>query len=124
MSEERLFVYGSLKRGGRLHSHLARLRGVTLLSEGSIRARLVDCGSYPGAVESESAHDLVWGELYRLPYPGQALAALDRLEGYRHRAPKTSLFIRERTRVLLPDGSSTEAWFYRLNALRCTGRRG
>lgn len=51
-SHTRLFVYGTLKRGHRLHSHLA---GQTCLGEGqtTVGFRLLKCGWYPALVESE-----------------------------------------------------------------------
>src|SRR5207248_3399857 len=73
----RLFVYGTLKRGGCRHRLLA---GQRFLGETRTRPRyaLFDLGAYPGLVpeaEGESVH----GELYEVD--AGLLAVLDEEEG-------------------------------------------
>ncbi len=74
----RVFVYGTLKRGGRNHVHLAgqqflgaarTLGGYTLYS----------LGDYPGMVRSNEATHDVTGELWAVD--AGCLARLDKLEG-------------------------------------------
>lgn len=68
----RLFAYGTLKRGHRLHSHLD---GQSYLGEGQTlpQFRLLNCGWYPALVESNEGRSIrgeVWlvddGTLQRL----------------------------------------------------------
>jgi gamma-glutamylcyclotransferase (GGCT)/AIG2-like uncharacterized protein YtfP len=73
-----LFVYGTLKRGGRRHGLLAGQ-----LSRGEARTRplyaLHHLGSYPGLVAATGAGQVVRGELYEIDCA--LLGRLDRVEG-------------------------------------------
>jgi gamma-glutamylcyclotransferase (GGCT)/AIG2-like uncharacterized protein YtfP len=73
-----LFVYGTLKRGGRRHGLLARQ-----LSRGQARTRplyaLHHLGAYPGLVAAVGAGQVVRGELYEIDCA--LLRRLDRVEG-------------------------------------------
>ena len=73
-----VFVYGTLKRGGRNHHLLA---GQEFLGEARTlpRYRLYDKGPYPCLVEEPGHGRAVEGELWRVDEP--TLARLDRLEG-------------------------------------------
>lgn len=75
-SAELLFTYGTLMRGFRLHRLLTGR--AEFLARGQVSARLVDLGSYPGAVRDPAA--TVHGEVYRVADPA-LWAALDSAEG-------------------------------------------
>jgi len=71
-----LFTYGTLMRGFRLHRLLdGRAR---YLGPGQVTGRLVDLGSYPGALPDPVG--VVHGEVYRVDDPA-LWAALDSAEG-------------------------------------------
>jgi gamma-glutamylcyclotransferase (GGCT)/AIG2-like uncharacterized protein YtfP len=74
----RVFVYGTLKRGGRNHAWLA---GQEFLGEGRAVSgyTLYSLGDYPGMVHSRNAHHDVAGEVWAVDAAG--LARLDELEG-------------------------------------------
>ena len=93
---DRVFVYGSLRRGGRAHALLAegRFLGVTESVPGYT---MLDLGAYPALVPGE---DAIVGELYEAS-PG-LIRRLDAYEGV------PDLFVREK--IALADG--TEAWVY------------
>ena len=96
---DRLFVYGTLMRGFPLHNALAdatRFVGVAW-----IHGRLVDLGSYPGAVPD--AEGRVHGELYQVMRP-EVWRALDYTEG-----PQ---YDRRETTVRRRDGGGTSAFVY------------
>lgn len=71
-----LFTYGTLMRGFRLHRLLAGR--AEFLARGQVRARIVDLGSYPGAVPAAGA--VLDGEVYRVVDPA-LWALLDSAEG-------------------------------------------
>ncbi len=73
----RVFVYGTLKRGGSNHRLLARadFLGTCVTSA---RFSLYDLGEYPAAVPG--GHTAIHGEVYRLRFP--ELRRLDALEDY------------------------------------------
>ena len=77
---DRVFVYGTLMRGGRLHSEMLRA-GAEFLGRGSIGAALYKVRGqwYPGAVPDERSR--VWGEVYLLPELVRGLKYLDEVEG-------------------------------------------
>jgi len=75
-SQRHVFVYGTLRRGGR--NDIARYRPAPVhVADASIAATLYDLGAYPGAVLGGERR--VVGEIYSIA--PQVEAELDRLEG-------------------------------------------
>lgn len=77
MSTDLLFVYGTLKRGGRNHRLLAAAEFVGP-ARTEPKFRLIDCGAYPALIEHAEAPLEIAGELYRIP--ASLWPALDELE--------------------------------------------
>jgi gamma-glutamylcyclotransferase (GGCT)/AIG2-like uncharacterized protein YtfP len=99
MATDLLFTYGTLMRGFPLH-HLLMGRA-EYLGVGTVTARLLDLGAYPGA--ARDPHGSVTGEVYRIRAPG-SLTALDSAEGPQYH--------REETRVRMADGRDLTAFVY------------
>lgn len=103
----RVFVYGTLQRGGRNHRLLR-----TAVLVGRVRTapafRLYDLGAFPALVSG--GDQAVAGEVYEVDE--RTLAELDRLEGH------PSFY--ERRPIPLEDGRSAEA--YLLDDARVVGR--
>jgi gamma-glutamylcyclotransferase (GGCT)/AIG2-like uncharacterized protein YtfP len=75
-AERHVFVYGTLRRGGR--NDIARYRPAPVhVADARISATLYDLGAYPGAVLGGERR--VVGEIYRIA--PEVEAELDRLEG-------------------------------------------
>ena len=106
-----LFVYGTLRRGFRLHHHLRRL-GAQFVAIGKVQAELFDLGEFPGARMTAKPGKEVEGELYRLNRVECSLKVLDRVEGYLPANPGRSLFQRGLAEVKLPSGERRAAWIY------------
>lgn len=70
-----LFVYGTLRRGLRLHRFLA---GSRFVAEATLRGRLYDVGTYPALVLDREGQ--VWGEVWEVD--ATTLARLDRVEDH------------------------------------------
>src|SRR2546425_10764967 len=102
-ASEKLFVYGTLRRGHGLHSRLVKMNA-KYLGSGRIGGALFDLGKYPGAFPSASRRSRIHGELYELASPKDQLKALDRLEEYFPKRPRASLFVRRRATVHLNGG--------------------
>lgn len=95
-----VFVYGSLKRGGRLNSILA-LNGARLIGEATVYGYTLygvgydpQCMGYPVMVPSDIL-DYVTGEVYALK-PGRTIDVLDEVElgaGYQRRSVQASVVI-------------------------------
>lgn len=99
-----VFVYGSLKRGFRLHK---LLDGQQFAGPARTAAcyRIVDCGEYPGLLDSEPGNS-IHGEVYKVD--AECLSRLDQAEGV-----DEGLYERRRVALLPPhDTREVQAWFY------------
>lgn len=92
---QKVFVYGTLKRGGRLHEHLDGTFLGPAVAPGWVLHKL---DWYPCVTRGAGT---VHGELYAV----RSLETLDQIEGY------PDLFNRTRARVLLGEVEH-EAWIY------------
>lgn len=81
MASTKLFVYGTLKRGGDLHHELAAQK-LRFLGTAKIQGRLFHIAgeSYPGATATDS-DQYIKGELYELFEPAEILKRIDEIEG-------------------------------------------
>jgi gamma-glutamylcyclotransferase (GGCT)/AIG2-like uncharacterized protein YtfP len=109
-----VFFYGTLMAGFDRRRRAGIDSKLTYVGRGAIRAALFDLGLYPAAIPAPDGH--VWGEVYEVGDPDAVLAALDAIEGVRTDDPDRSLYLRQQTEVLLPDGSVAPAWVYFYNA--------
>jgi gamma-glutamylcyclotransferase (GGCT)/AIG2-like uncharacterized protein YtfP len=94
-----LFTYGTLMRGFRLHRLLAGR--AEFLARGWVRGRIVDLGSYPGAVPDTGS--TLHGEVYRVGDPA-LWGALDSAEGPQYH--------RREVTVRSEDGRELAAFIY------------
>jgi gamma-glutamylcyclotransferase (GGCT)/AIG2-like uncharacterized protein YtfP len=107
-----VFFYGTLMAGFDRRRRAGIDSKLTYVGRGAIRAALFDLGLYPAAVPAPEGH--VWGEVYEMSDPATVLAALDEIEGYRPADPDSSLYLRQETEVVMPDGTLAvaDAYFY------------
>jgi gamma-glutamylaminecyclotransferase len=108
----RIFVYGSLKRGGSNHRYLAgqKFLGETRTAPGYT---LYSLGDYPGMVPSTVASDDVTGELWAID--AVCLAKLDVLEGLAE-----GLYARVSIELTPPfAGQSAETYLYLRSLAGC-----
>jgi len=100
-----VFVYGTLKKGKRLHGWM---EDIEFISEGfTAEVNLYlpnELFPYPFCKRSDGQCDGVYGEVYTCDE--HQLAMLDRVEGY------PSLYTRERIRVTLLDGKVVTCYVY------------
>jgi gamma-glutamylcyclotransferase (GGCT)/AIG2-like uncharacterized protein YtfP len=122
MGCHRLFVYGTLRRGLRLHDHLARL-GASFEMEAKVAGELFDLGSYPGARPTGGNAKWILGELFLLRHAEDDLKHLDRVEDINPAAPQRSEFVRALAEVIRPDGTRESAWIYWLSEQAQVGRQ-
>ncbi len=104
---DRVFVYGTLLRGGVYHGLVAPY--VREVRRGWIPGLLVDLGEYPGWVPGAGR---VHGEVFRLRPVGPALRLLDELEEYEGPGVEGNLYERVLVRACVPEGW-VRAWAYR-----------
>jgi gamma-glutamylcyclotransferase (GGCT)/AIG2-like uncharacterized protein YtfP len=109
-----VFFYGTLMAGFDRRRRAGIDDKLQYIGRGAIQGALFDVGLYPAALPAAEGH--VWGEVYAMSDPPKVLRALDEIEGYSEGNPDRSLYRRERTDVLLPDGKFASAWVYFYNA--------
>jgi gamma-glutamylcyclotransferase (GGCT)/AIG2-like uncharacterized protein YtfP len=109
-----VFFYGTLMAGFDRRRRAGIDAKLSYVGRGAIRAALFDLGLYPAAIPDPQGH--VWGEVYEMSDPEVVLAALDAIEGYRPDDADRSLYVRQQTDVVLPDGSVALASVYFYNA--------
>ena len=119
---DQLFVYGTLRRGFRLHHHLVRL-GASFRADGKVAGELFNLGSYPGARPITNEGKWVHGELFQLRSPLPDLEVLDRVEEFIPSAHGRCEFIRALTDVIQFDGQRQHAWIYWLSERIAASRR-
>lgn len=78
MRIERVFVYGTLRKGDFNHPLITRVGGIFVGTEWIDGYQMYHLGGFPGVVRGKGK---VFGEVYVLPMPKYALKRLDRLEG-------------------------------------------
>ena len=116
-----VFFYGTLMAGFDRRRRAGIDDKLTYVGRGAIQAALFDVGLYPAAVPA--LEGLVWGEVYAMRERATVLAALDEIEGYRADDPDRSLYVRQETKVRLPDGAFAQAHVYFYNAPLGKARR-
>jgi gamma-glutamylcyclotransferase (GGCT)/AIG2-like uncharacterized protein YtfP len=79
MKSERVFVYGTLRRGGSNHY---RMDGAEFVTAGTVRGRLYQIDWYPGLI-LEGNVDQIVGEIYQVS--PSVLDELDSFEGPEYR---------------------------------------
>ena len=116
-----VFFYGTLMAGFDRRRKAGIDDKLAYIGRGSIRAALFDLGLYPAAVPAPDRQ--VWGEVYEVTDAETVLPALDIIEGFSPSQPDTSLYLRTRVDVTLPDGARGPAWVYFYNAPLGRARR-
>ena len=116
-----MFFYGTLMAGFDRRRKAGIDDKLTYIGRGSIKAALFDLGLYPAAVPAPDRQ--VWGEVYEVTDAETVLPALDTIEGFSPSQPDTSLYLRTRVDVTLPDGARGPAWVYFYNAPLGRARR-
>ena len=116
-----MFFYGTLMAGFDRRRKAGIDDKLAYIGRGSIKAALFDLGLYPAAVPAPDRQ--VWGEVYEVTDAETVLPALDTIEGFSPSQPDTSLYLRTRVDVTLPDGARGPAWVYFYNAPLGRARR-
>lgn len=109
---DHLFVYGTLMAGECRHSILAGEEAAEFRGEAVVTGTLLDQGSFPGLLLSNTPSGRVRGELYRLVDVPAMLQTLDRVEGFRGFGVAGSLFRRILVRVGGSEKAERHAWAY------------
>lgn len=113
MECDRIFVYGTLRKGVRPDIHQRYLGDqAEFLGDGTVAGRLWRVDWYPALTEGLAADERVLGEVYRLLQPTESIAELDRFEVCDLKRPEASEYTRRIVAITLGNGSETTAWCY------------
>jgi gamma-glutamylcyclotransferase (GGCT)/AIG2-like uncharacterized protein YtfP len=111
-----LFVYGSLRSGFRSPAYEYISRFFNFVSEGKVKGKLFDMGSYPAGIPA-SDNTFIVGEVYSIRDESEfswAIGQLDDYEGVNVESDEIQLYRRELAEVLIED-KKVPAWMYWFN---------
>ena len=109
----KVFVYGTLKIGGRLAPPFNEVRLSS--TKGTIQGKLYNVpGAWFPAVKL-GGEDVVHGELHEFDKFSEVLARMDRMEGYREEDHTHSLYLRKEAEVITVTGEKEIAFVYEFN---------
>ncbi len=103
MNELKVFVYGTLKVGGRFAKRFDSVR--TSTKKGIIKGTLYDLGSFPGV--KLGADTEVIGEVHTYTNAKEVEASLDRIEGFFKEDHPHNLYNKRLVQVTTDDGIET-----------------
>ena len=115
MSDEYIFVYGTLRRdpGQSMYHVLARYSD--FIGDGYVYGKLYEVDNYPGLKASGRLKEKVYGEVYRLRDPDYVFKLLDDYEECSDKYPEPHEYKRVQIDVHLTDGRKLQAWAYEYN---------
>ncbi len=115
MTNEFIFVYGTLRKETATDMSRLLARHCEYISAGHMRGKLYEVNGYPGAVESGNGNDKICGELHKIGDSGLVLPLLDEYEECTDRYPEPHEYVRKKLTVSLPGAGSIAAWVYVFN---------
>jgi gamma-glutamylcyclotransferase (GGCT)/AIG2-like uncharacterized protein YtfP len=113
---DKLFVYGSLRKGFPSAAYEYISKYFKFLGEAKVKGYLYDMGNFPAAIPTTDDAFIV-GELYELKDSADFLWAIEQLddyEGVRPEEGETPMYRRDLTTVYY-NNTTTEAWIYWFN---------
>lgn len=113
MTEEYLFVYGTLRKDTARHDLLQRF--CEYIDIGTLQGRLYLIDNYPGVILSEDYPQQVRGEVYRIKNEGMLFAELDDYEECSSSFPQPHEYVRQQQTIKLTGGRHLTAWVYLYN---------
>jgi len=110
--KERIFVYGTLRKGSNHEMYHLLARNAHFIGDAKFRGKLYFADEYPAAIPSDKRSDAVKGEVYELRNPAAVLQVLDKYEGCGHDDSAPHEFARRKVTVTLNAGDRIPAWIY------------
>jgi gamma-glutamylcyclotransferase (GGCT)/AIG2-like uncharacterized protein YtfP len=115
MTDELLFVYGTLRRDTESEMYRLLASYADFIAEGSYQGRLYKVDYYPGVVPSDNPAEKVVGEVYRLRNLQIVLPKLDQYEECGPEFSEPTEYVRRHQEIELSDGTKSRAWVYLYN---------
>ncbi len=95
MSNEFIFVYGTLRKETATAMYHVLARYCEYFSDGYMQGKLYEVDGYPGAIESDDPDNKVQGELYKIVSPELVLPQLDEYEECTDKYPQPHEYVRK-----------------------------
>lgn len=115
MTDEFIFVYGTLRRATASKMHDVLARYAEYLAQGYMQGKLYEVSNYPGAVESDSSDERVVGEVYRILDRELLFTQLDEYEECSPKFPPPHEYVRKKLPIYLTGKQNILAWVYLFN---------
>jgi gamma-glutamylcyclotransferase (GGCT)/AIG2-like uncharacterized protein YtfP len=115
MSDDYLFVYGTLRRDSDSGMYSLLARYGQFVDDATYQGKLYMVDYYPGLVPSDNPHDIVHGEVYKLSCPDIVLSRLDDYEECGPNFCKPTEYVRRKENVKTKSGEVITAWVYIYN---------
>jgi gamma-glutamylcyclotransferase (GGCT)/AIG2-like uncharacterized protein YtfP len=113
MTEDYLFVYGTLRKDTVRHDLLHQY--CEYIALGRLQASLYQVSYYPGVILSDDSSQQVIGEVYRINNYELLFAELDDYEECSASFCEPHEYVRSRQNITLADGGEITAWVYLYN---------
>lgn len=108
---EKVFVYGTLKVGGRFAKALDKVRRSS--TPAKVVGKLMNVnGFYPGLIDGDS---IVYGEVHEYKEFDKVLEHMDNVEGHVRHKPEFSLYRRKVVKAEMKGGDTAEVYAYFFN---------
>ena len=114
MSDEFIFVYGTLRKGAATPMSDVLARHCDYFADGLMQGKLFEVNGYPGAIASNNPKETVYGELYRIINSEKIWPLIDDYEGCTDQYPQPHEYLREKRPIAML-GSCISAWVYIFN---------
>ena len=115
MSDEYIFVYGTLRRNPSQSMYHVLARYSDFVGDGYVHGKLYEVDNYPGLKTSDRQEEKVYGEVYRLRDPHYVFEMLDDYEECSSKYPEPHEYKRAKIDVHTTDGRKLKAWAYEYN---------
>jgi len=107
----RIFIYGTLMKGFKMHRKILLRCNVKYISKGHIKGKLYDLQNYPCVTENKFSE--TYGELYQMQNVHN-IKIIDAYEGFDPSDTRNSLYVRKEVDVSF-DNKLIKAWAYFYN---------
>lgn len=121
MTEEFVFVYGTLRKSttqgahNKHPMHRALRAHADYVCDGHCPGKLYNIGHYPGLRPDPSGQHRAQGEIYRIHNPQKLWPILDEYENFKPADPEHSDYLREKTTVTTDHHGDIVSWVYHYN---------
>ena len=113
MTEDYLFVYGTLRKNTERHDLVQRF--CDYIDTGMVQAVMYQISYSPGVILTDDPQQQVVGEVYRIHHPQLLLAELDDYEECSSSFVEPHEYVRQQQMICLSNGNKLPAWVYLYN---------